>query len=115
MAQLYKVQDEAASLNEYNVSLGIEFLKLPYRFQYSPMGYHGLKGQYILDFWIPDPYGYPIEVYGDWWHMGQLGANDKMRLAVLQKYFRRPIIILWGRDTMTEAQALATLRKELHM
>ena len=106
----YVVHDRDASLNEYNVALALDTLKLEYFFQYAPLGFTGLRGQYIVDFLVFVPYEQPMEVYGEYWHTGQLGSDDKLRQAFLEKYFKRPVIILWGVETETEELALAAVR-----
>ena len=109
----YEVQGRHASENEYYVSLALDRLKLNYIFQYAPFGNQGVRGQYVVDFLVLNPFSLPVEVFGNYWHTGQLGADDKLRLAILAKHFHREVIVLWGNDTDTEEEALRVVRKEI--
>ena len=109
----YIVQNQTATLNEYNVSLAFDRLRIEYIFQFAPWGDYGSRGQYVVDFALKSPLWQPVEVFGDYWHTGQLGAEDKIRLALIGDYFKKDVIILWGRDTQTFEDALRTVRKEL--
>ena len=111
----YQVQGQGATLNEYNVSLALDRMKIDYHFQFAPWGSYGVRGQYVVDFIVRIPLWTPVEVFGDYWHMGQLGADDKIRLAMISDYFHMDVIILWGRDTMTPEDALDTVRKEIRI
>ena len=109
----YLVQDQDATLNEYNVALSLDRLRLPYIFQYAPFGARGIRGQYVVDFLIKSPFDQPLEVFGNYWHTGQLGADDKLRLAILSKHFRKEVIVLWGNETDTFEEALRAVRREI--
>jgi hypothetical protein len=109
----YVVHERTATLNEYNVAMALDRLKLQYYFQYAPFGFSGLRGQYIVDFLVFTPLEQPLEVYGNYWHTGQLGADDKLRLAILERHFRRPVIVLWGTETETKEEALEAVRREV--
>ena len=109
----YTVQGRNASLNEYNVSLALDRLKLNYIFQYAPFGNQGVRGQYVVDFLVLNPFSLPVEVFGNYWHTGQLAKDDKLRLAILAKFFHREVIILWGNETDTFDEAMRAVRKEI--
>ncbi len=109
----YEVQGQAATLNEYNVSLALDRLKLKYLFQYAPFGNQGIRGQYVVDFLVLNPFGLPVEVFGNYWHTGQLGKDDKLRLAILAKHFHRDVLVLWGNETDTFEEALSAVRREI--
>lgn len=111
--EAYQVQGRHASSNEYYVALALERLRLPFIFQFAPFGFTGQRGQYVVDFLVQDPFNLPVEVFGEYWHTGQLGMDDKLRLAVLGNYFHREVLVLWGVDTDTEEEALKTVRKEI--
>lgn len=109
----YNVQGQSATLNEFNVAQALTRLRLNYIFQFAPFGFTGQRGQYVVDFLVQDPFNLPVEVFGEYWHTGQLGMDDKLRLAVLGNYFHREVLVLWGVDTDTEEEALKTVRKEI--
>jgi hypothetical protein len=101
------------SLNEYNVALALDRLKMRYIYQYAPFGASGIRGQYVVDFLVLNPFSTPVEVFGEYWHTGQLGKEDKLRLHILANFFHRDVVTLWGRDTDTFEEALNVVRKEI--
>lgn len=111
----YVVQNQNATKNEWCVAQAFERLKIPYIFQFAPWGTYGVRGQYVVDFLIQDPEWQPVEIFGEYWHTGQLGAEDKLRMAVIAQYFSKDVIILWGRDTETVEDAVQAVRKEIRI
>ena len=112
MATVYFVKGSHASLYEYNVSRALDRLKIDYTFQYAPWGFTGVRGQYIVDFLLYNPMPIPVEVFGEHWHTGQLGADDKMRLGMIEQYFNQVPVIIWGRECDTYEKAYATCREK---
>lgn len=111
----YLVHNRDASLNEYYVSRALDRLKLDYYFQYAPFGNKGLRGEFVVDFFLPNiPGQMVIEVYGEYWHSGQLGADDKLRAALIQQALPGvPYVILWGNETDTQDKANEAVAKNL--
>jgi len=108
----YFVAGTHASLYEFNVALALDKLKIDYTFQFSPWGFTGVRGQYIVDFLVYNPMPLPVEVFGEHWHTGQLGSDDKMRLAQIEQYFNQMAEIIWGRECDSYDKALATCREK---
>ena len=108
----YEVQGSSATLNEYNVAKALDRLKVGYIFQFAPFG-SGYRGAYVIDFLVLNPMATPVEVFGEYWHQGQLGKDDRLRMAIIANYFHREPVILWGRDTDTFEEALNVVRKEI--
>lgn len=110
---VYFVKGSHASSNEYFVSLALDKLKIEYTFQAVPFGWRGLRGEYIVDFVLYNPMEIPMEVYGDYWHTGQLGADDRMRLVLIEQHYGQPAIIVWGRESDTKEEAYETVRQKV--
>jgi len=111
-ANVYYVAGTHASQYEYYVALALDKLKIDYTFQYSPWGFTGVRGQYIVDFLVYNPMPIPCEVFGEYWHLGMLGSDDKLRLAQIEQYFNQIPVIIWGRECDTYDKALATCREK---
>lgn len=110
----YLVHGLDATLNEYNVALALDKLHIYYLFQWIPYGLRGIRGTYVIDFYMPNiPGGFVFEVYGEYWHKGQLSQEDKLRLAKIQSYLNCPVEILWGVETETPELAYENVRKKV--
>jgi hypothetical protein len=96
-----------ASLNEYNVALALQKLELRFMFQVEIFGGKSLRGGQVLDFLVWNPFPIPLQVFGDYYHTAQLGANDNYNLALLRNYYGREVEIIWGTDSKTPEDALS--------
>jgi hypothetical protein len=99
-----EVQGRSASTNEYNVAIALDYYKIGYIFQYEMFG-GNIRGGVFVDFLIFNPFAEGLEVYGDYWHSGQLGADDRLRQARIEQELGRPVKILWGNETETVEEA----------
>jgi hypothetical protein len=109
----YLVEGDKATTPEYYTALALERLRIPYEFQYILWGGSQVRGGVRVDFVAYAPFAIPIEVYGEYWHTGQLGADDRMRNARVANYFKHAVEIVWGKDATTFQDALAAVRKAL--
>ncbi len=106
--------ERSASLNEFNVAMALIRMKIPFYFQYAPFGSDQLRGQFVVDFLLyPNQLQMPLEVYGEYWHSGQLGADDKIRLDILRREFGREPIIIWGNESETVEDAMSALSQHV--
>lgn len=108
----YAVQGKRASLNEYVTHLALDKLGIAHQFQYKIWGGIGTRGGVSVDF-LTTVYGIPIEVLGERWHTGALGADDQIRAHRIEGALGRKIIWLWGRET-EEVDVAAGRIKELY-
>jgi hypothetical protein len=109
---VYWVQDKQATWNEYVVSIALEKYRISYIFQASYWGGRQMRGGVILDFLVYAPFEMPVEVYGDYWHRGQLGANDRYRLSIIEEFFGKRVALVWGNESTTVPDAIRALRRE---
>lgn len=99
-----------ASTNEYNVAWALQKLELQFEFQVEFAGGRRIRGGQVLDFLVYNPFGVPLQVYGEYWHEGQLAADDQYKLNQLRISFGRDVEIIWGVDSNTPEDALAACR-----
>lgn len=111
--QHYAVHGVKATINEYFVAQAFDFLKFEYSFQVSFWGGHHLVGGQVLDFMVYRPYKIPVQVYGNYWHRGQMSAKDHFNEIQIMNMTGRMPIILWGDETDTFAEALAAVKKKV--
>lgn len=99
------------SKEEYRVALALYKLKIPFEFQVSYFGGRRLRGGQVIDFMLYNPWPQALQVFGEYWHQGQLGAEDTFSLARIAEATGREVLIAWGRDLATVEQAEQTIRK----
>jgi len=107
------VRRKRATLNEYNVGNALDYFELPFIFQVYCMGGHRVRGGQVLDFLVFAPLIVPIQVYGDYWHKGQLSSRDRLNIINLEQFLKREIVIIWGNESDTYEQAVAAVRKKI--
>ena len=103
---------EAGSINEVYVAKALDKLRLEYMYQVA-IGNPRVRGAVIVDFVVMAPFPTPLEVFGNYWHTGQLGSDDKLKLAVEEQKYGRETVIVWGDETDTAEKALATVKRKL--
>ena len=96
-----------ASLNEYNVALALQNMELQFMFQVQMFGGKSLRGGQVLDFLVWDPFPIPLQVFGNYYHTAQLGANDNYNLALLRNHYGVDVEIIWGTESETPEDALS--------
>ena len=97
-----------ASLNEYNVALALQKRELQFMFQVELFG-GKMRGGQVLDYLVWNPFPVPLQVFGDFYHTGQLGADDNYNLKVLRNHYGVDVEIIWGTDSETPEDALAAV------
>jgi len=109
----YYVMGKKATKNEYNVALALEHEEVEFLFQYWYRGGRAVLGGYVLDFLAFAPMELPVEVFGEYWHRGQMAAGDRLKLNILTQMFNREPVIIWGNESDTYDLALAAIRKKV--
>lgn len=84
------------SWQEVYFARALDKYKLPYYFQYVINERRGIRGAIIVDFVVTSPFYQPVEIFGRYWHEGELGADDRMKLILEQNYFNRETIVIWS-------------------
>jgi len=104
---------QAGSVEEWRVSIALEKLKLPYVYQLPLFGGFRLRGGMVVDFVVQTPFAVPVEVFGEYWHRGELKSKDNLRLIILRAYFHREPVVLWGSELQTQEAADQAVRRAL--
>jgi hypothetical protein len=102
-----------ATKNEYNVAIALMYYKIPFEFHKDILGGASVRGGFVIDFLVYNPFPTPLEVFGEYWHMGAMAAEDRLKLALLQSYYGSIPIIIWGQDSDTIELAKQAVRKEV--
>jgi len=98
---------------EARVMLALDKLKIPYMFQYIIFGGTAVRGGVIVDFLVWNPFAQPVEVFGEYFHAADLDTEDRFRMARIEEYFGREVVILWGDELSTDEEALETVKEKL--
>lgn len=109
----YEVQGNDATEPEFFVANALDKMKLPFIFQYELFGGAYIRGGVLIDFLVKAPFAIPVEVFGNYWHTGQFDEDDKMRMARIQDYFKREVVIFWGSELETQEMADKAVREKL--
>jgi hypothetical protein len=102
----------AHSWNEVYVARALDKLKLQYTYQYQ-LGFRGVRGDYAIDFVVYNPFPVPVEIYGEYWHTGQLGADDRLRQSIIENKFGRELVVIWGNESDSQEKADQIVRQKL--
>ena len=109
----YTVREKRATSNEYFTAQALEHLNLPFLFQVYFWGGQSLRGGQVLDFLVYAPLPTPVQVFGDYWHEGQLASQDRKKIADLEHFLGRQLIILFDKETESFDAALEAVRRKV--
>ena len=113
LADLPEIQGKRPdSKEEVWVAQALDRLKLRYIFQYELIT-AGLRGGIIIDFLVLSPFSIPIEIMGEYWHTGEMGADDKLRQAIIEQMIGNKVVNLWTLDLVDPETAYTIVRREL--
>lgn len=104
---------EFGSTQEERVYKALVKYEIPFDYQFAVYGYYNLRGAIVIDFLVWNPFSTAVEIYGKYWHSGQLGANDRYKLAVLKQMFENRVVIFYEDELETQEEADAMVRKWL--
>ena len=101
------------SSEEWRVALALNKYKIEYLYQVPVRGGKRVRGGQVIDFLVYNPFPTPLQVFGKYWHEGQMGTEDHLKLAVLQQIYTQIPIILWGRELETQDEADDSVRRKV--
>ena len=104
---------KAGSVNEVYLYEALTQLKIPFDYQVPIMGGRWSPFGQVVDFVCYLPFAQPVQVFGPHWHTGHLGALDSLKLALLEQYYRRPVLVAWSYEIDTPEMALAWARAKV--
>ena len=102
------------STNELYVARSLDRLRHRYIYQYIVFDVRGVRGDYRIDFLVltPVPLPTPLEVFGEFWHEGEMGAEDQFRLAQINEELlgeANEVAVIWGRESSPPELAYAAV------
>ena len=109
----YQVKGVKASSYEYNFAMALDKFEIKYLFQVWYWGGRNIRGGQVLDFLVFRPFPRPVQIFGEYWHKGQMASEDEFKLAELEKHFQQEVLILWGPDVGTYDDAVKIVRNKI--
>jgi hypothetical protein len=103
------------SIEEWRVAVALWLYEVRFDYQVWLRGGTLLRGGQILDFLVYIPYPVPLQVFGEYWHHGQMGSEDHFKLAILRQMFNIEPIVLWGRFLQTQEETNQIVREALKL
>ena len=110
---LYTIYGKRASSYEYNFGMALIRYEVDFLFQVDYWGGRNIRGGQVLDYLVFNPMETPVQIFGEYWHEGQLASQDRLKLDILENHFGKEIMILWGPDVGTYEDALRTVRSKI--
>jgi hypothetical protein len=110
-ADVYQRQGIFDSANEYYLAKAFDITRVFYQPQYRLFAPARVVGTVKIDFVVWNPFVLPVEVYGTYWHRGELGADDRFREARIFKHFRREVYAVWEYESDSLEHALIVARR----
>ena len=104
------------SWEEWRVAKALWALDVDFHFQVSIQGgAMGIRGGQVLDFLLFTPFPVPAQVFGEYWHKGELNSEERMKLAVIEQVYQHEAYLWWGKDLETDEEALQTVKEDLRL
>lgn len=110
-ADVYQAQGYFDSKNEYFLAKAFDLVRLPYRPQVRLFAPASVRGTVKIDFEVYNPFALPVELYGEFWHTGQLGADDRLRELRIFRRYRRAVYRVWGNESDTLEKCTVIARR----
>jgi len=108
---------KARSKEEWRVSQALDKYGWVYIYQYQVFGGVTVRGGQVIDFLVfTAPRSTPVQVYGEYWHRGQMSSEDRMKQIQLETRMKgqmNKVLIIWGQDVQTQVEANQVIRREL--
>ena len=98
---------------EVYMAMALSKVKVRFDFQYVLFQSPGVRGAVVVDFVLYNPFPQPLEIFGKYWHTGKLSADDRLKLQLEQKYFKREPIIVWDFECDTPEKADQWVKEHL--
>jgi len=103
------------SREEWRVAKALWTLDVEFQYQKTIRGGTLLRGGQVLDFLLFVPFAQPAQVYGEYWHKGEISNEERLKLSVIEQEYGREAYIWWGKDLEDDEEALATVKKDLRL
>ncbi len=109
---------EAGNPGEARVATALDKLRHRYLYQYRILDIKGVRGAYVIDFLIltTPPRSTPLEVFGQYWHSGRIGAEDEFRMRQIEQHFlgkANKVVIVWGNEIQNQTDTDNIIRQKV--
>ncbi len=101
------------SVEEWRVAVALWKLKISFEYQISVRSGTRLRGGQVVDFVVYNPFPLPVQVFGEYWHTGELGSDDRKKQAIISNLYGREPVVLWGSELGSQDDADSAVRRKL--
>jgi len=108
----------ADSMNEVYVARALDKLGHRYIYKYLVFETKSVKGAFEIDFLVLStvPFSTPLEVFGEYFHQGQMTSEDRLRIQSIESEMRgtiNPFVIIYGEESSTPEAAMEAVTREI--
>ena len=108
----------ADSMNEVHVARALDKLNHRYIYKYLVFETRAVKGAFEIDFLVLStvPFSTPLEVFGEYFHKGEMDSKDRQRIQRIENEMRgtiNPFVIIYGEESNTPDAAMEVVTREL--
>lgn len=100
------------SLQEVRFANSLDKFNLRYKYQVSVNGGARMRGGQIVDFVVFNPFPVACELQGHYWHSGQHGTDEQLKLHFLEVIFKR-VEEFWEHELLTQELTDQAVRDKL--
>ena len=118
-AEPHVIQNKLAdSKNEVHIARALDKLTHRYIYNYLVFETKAVKGAYEIDFLVLStvPFSTPLEVFGEYYHFGEMSSEDRLRIQRIEDEMRgtiNPFVIIYGDESSTPSAALEVVTREI--
>lgn len=101
------------SVQEWRLAVALGKFDIQYEYQVQINSSRFVRGAQIVDFVAYVPFKVPIQVFGAYWHRGQLDPEETLDLAVIENYFQHEVVIFWDYDLASQSAADTAVKEKI--
>jgi hypothetical protein len=101
------------SVEEWRVAVALWHFKKRFEYQIPLFGGRSVRGGQVLDFLVLDPFPMPLQVFGEYWHEGEMNSEERLNISRIENYFKQKMIILWGSQLENQTMAINSVGRVL--
>jgi hypothetical protein len=109
----YIMGKRAGSREEVRLAIAFQRWNVAFNYQVNYFGGRMLPGGQVVDFITYHPFEQATQVYGSYWHTGQLGSDDRLKLEYIRSVsLEMPPKVFWGWQLTSIEEAITLVQRE---
>jgi len=103
----------AGSREEWRLAQALIERRIPFDYQVSVFGGTRVRGGQVIDFIVYVPFAQPVQVFGAYYHSNYQSGEEWLGLRMIERRYRRPVIIIWDYDLESVEEARQAVRSKI--